>query len=336
MKSFIDNTLLKNLILQKNKDYQELLLEACHEADVPLDSDQMQPIYYWPTLLTCLNLESLFDNFFQLDEEHELFKALIITLNRDLDEELLMRLYDQLFVECLTHVKNLPEIDAAVLLEKIKLKKEEISTEIAPLVLPLLDYYETYLSEHRAHAMHNLILFLAWDRMCVNMAKIFEYDSASTIIRPGLNILRACLLESFQHITTQNRTSPSLFRLLEALYADEMRQENLDVHSEEGWSALCQGVRGLRSREELADVFYIDEALTTIKNNENNFSDDTILKVLTAESLERVESTLILVGYLMERIRAIDMQWPYILRPTEVVGFIPFENGYRVNRLFTK
>jgi len=327
MKAFIDNTLLDTLVSKNQENYPRVIEEACQQANLLFEKDQVQLIYYWPTLLQLLKLDSIFDNFFELKEQHPLFDAINTTINTEFDVDVLIRLYDQLFVECLTHVKNIPEIDAQFLVEKIKeIRIRAVPSDLQELISPLLDYYEKYLTFNTAHAMHNLVLFLAWDRMCVNTAILFEHDSASNTIRPGLNILKVCLLESFQHITTQNKTAPSFFRLLEALYADEMRQENLDIPTEQGWLALCQGARLLKPRNKLANVFFIDEALTTTSVIKDSPEDTQLLKILTVEPFETLQAGITVCKYLNERISLLMPEWPYLLRPIEAICFINDED----------
>lgn len=279
--------------------------------------NKLQLNYYWPTLFGLLEMENLFENFFTLEEDNPLFKAIITALNNPLNADLLMRLYDQIFVECLTHVKNMPQINDLSLIKKIKEHKHlETMQQFNELTAPLFDYYTNYLTHHRCEAMHNLILFLAWDRVCVNLAIIFEHDPSSTSIREGLNLLKACVLESFQHITSQKKSAPSFFRLLETLYADAMRQENLDHHTEAGWKILCQGAALLKPREQLADLFFIDGAIKEVSAQESLEQDS--LSFISSRSNEEIEAGVNLANYLNLEVKNWMKDWPYLVKKVDV------------------
>jgi len=336
MKIFVDNKLFKNMASQAIESKAKALVETCKQADILIDENQIQLIYQWPTLLECLDLESLFDQFFKLNEQEQLFNFLITTLTSEVDRDLLVSLYDQIFIECLTRVKNLPEINPTFLLQLIQKKKESaFSSQSKKLILPLLEYYEKYLTENPSHAMHDLILYLAWDRICVNMGPIFESPCLQAPFRQGLDVFKQCLLESFDHIRTQNRTTPSLFRLMETLYADEMRQENLQVHSENEWLILCQGARALKQREDIADVYYIDGALVNRQRDSDKIPQDPLI-LLTMDPVSNVESGLCLAHYLNEKIRLKIPDWPYLFNGVKIICLVANEKSYQVESVIIR
>jgi len=118
--------------------------------------------------------------------------------------------------------------------------------------------YEKLLHEHPKNSIHGLILYLAWDRLCIYMSQIFDYQSTDSVFQENLKVLKECLVESYMHITEQGRTRPSLFRLAEALYYYEMREEYLQTHSEGDWGVLSKSVTVLSSKERIVDVLYVD------------------------------------------------------------------------------
>ena len=137
--------------------------------------------------------------------------------------------------------------------------------------------------------------------MCVALSAIFEQPKIKH--SQGLKVLKDCLIESFQHITAQGTAKPSFFRLIETLYAYEMRDENLDNYTEADWLTLCQSSLSLRPREELIDVEYIDQAL----------NDEPII-VLTSDSEEKVRLSFSLANYM---IKSHDLN--YTLSPAKVI-----------------
>ncbi len=125
----------------------------------------------------------------------------------------------------MTHIKALPCIQAPFLIDRIQKKRQSLAlSQINEIFAQSLDDYEQSLLQNPSYTMHDLILYLAWDRVCINLAVIFEHDFSNANHR-GLEVLKECLLESFQHITSEGRTIPSFFRAIEALYAYQMRMK---------------------------------------------------------------------------------------------------------------
>jgi hypothetical protein len=233
----------------------------------------------WPTLLECLSLGDLLADF-------PLFN-LASSLKPEMSQESLFSLFDELFAEILTLVKNLPQIDRPVLLQRIQEVKIEQFRD------PLKKYEALFL-EQPYETMHDLILYLAWDRVCINLAHLFE--TAHPDLNPYLRVLKECLLESFIHITKTGKSTPSFFRLMETFYAFYMREENLQSYSETEWLILCQSSAALKPREELPDVFYIDQARQGSKGT-----------IFTTQSAETVQATLSLYTLIVNREKE---NWP--------------------------
>lgn len=327
MKTFIDNKLIQK-ITSETVDKENSLLKAYLKAGILTNDQPMQVMLGWPSLLEYLDLESLFENFPTLDNQNELFALIISTLPLESEKDFLIRLYDQVFVECLTHVKALPQIDPTFLIQRIQQKRQSS----LKLFAQSLDRYERLLLEHPAHIMHDLILYLAWDRVCVNLAILFEYRSPEVDIRSGLDVLKECLLESFQHITAHGRTAPSLFRLMEALYAYQMREENLPIYTDSEWSILCQSACALKPREILSDVWYIDAAVTDDQKLKEMDKEKKNLRVLTMDSVDKVQACLAFVHYMIDKLK-LETEWQYSLCPIEVVCLQEYGNDLVVNAM---
>lgn len=272
----------------------------------------------WSSLLEYLGLGSVFSHLPVFDPTHPFFVACISTLYTNKDKETFFYIYDRLFAENLNQIQALPEINASFLLQAIKKEREKSSfLEVKKVFVPTLVAYEAALLAHTLDTMHDLILYLAWDRMCVCMAHLFNYPSTDPKFINGLDILKECLIESYQHIAQQGRTSPGIYRMLEALFFYQMREENLQKHTDADWILLNQSFPVLKSEDQLADFFYIDEAMIAkdkLKNEEENPA-----YYLTLDSPDRVHARLALVQYMLEKLKSINHQWNYVLLPKKIV-----------------
>lgn len=306
MKIVTDHLLIKK-ILAHTVD-ENMLREACSDAKNFSVDEKIEVIFDWNALFEYLDLELIFKNFPKFNDEHPLFHHFLSILEEN-DPNVWMNLFDQLFALCLTDVKNMQEINQAFLITEIQKKREASNLNV--LFEKTLVWYERLLSDATYHTIHDLTLYLAFDRVCVSLATLFEHPSPNKKIIPGLKVLRDCLIESFQHITLQGRTAPSFFRLIEAIYAYEMRDENLDNHTEEEWLNLCQSSRALRPREELIDVKYIDYALRG----------DGEMIALTSDSDEVVKSSYSLASYVMQKLKQEVPGWSFSLKPIHVIHF---------------
>ena len=290
MKTYIDSR-----VMRKAEGLKELVI----------GDDQDWIFFGWSSLLKYLNMEPLFENFPVFNEENDLFSFMILAIARDEKEEFIIRLYDQVFVECLTHVKAIPQIQPEFILAEIR-KNQSKNKKISFS----LDEYEQLLLETPYEAIHSLILYLAWDRVCVNLTKVFEYVFLDLKGRKGLETLKKCLVESFLHITEQGKSLPSFFKLKEALYAYQMREENLQIHTEEEWLVLCQGLGVLEHGGDLSDVVYIDAALG--KGLEP-------VKIVTLDPTEEVKIGLSLGRCLVGKLKKEFPEWQYDFAPLEIV-----------------
>lgn len=315
MKFFADNKLIKRMnSAEKEKNS---FLAACSNANLLTDNHPIHITLGWSSLLEYLNLDNLLDSFPTFDHQNELFALIIYLLPLESERELLIRSYDQVFVECLTYIKALPQIDPTFLLNQIQQKQKSLS-QADILFIQSFAQYEKRLLEHPAHFMHDLILFLAWDRVCVNLAIIFEHVSHIDVLK-GLDILKECLLESFQHITAHGRTTPGFFRLVEALYAYEMREENLQIHTEDEWTILCQSASALKSRNILGDVWYIDAAIVDDEKLKKMQQQKTAIRVFTLDFADKLKACLSLVDYMINKLKGKTLEWRYSLAPVEVI-----------------
>lgn len=307
MKIVIDNHVLRVLVQHPTLLMENLLL-ANSENEIRLR---------WPTLLDYLELDSIFASLPIFDESHPVFVACVKTLYANEDKEVLFYLYDQLFAECLNQIKNLPQINAPFLLQAMHEKQDKPMTEeVKKMLSPALAGYKAILLNNPHDTLHNLILYLAWDRMCMNVARLFNYQSTDPKFIHGLAVLKECLVESYQHITGQGRTFPSLYRMIESLFFYQMREEHLQTHTESEWALLSQIFPLLQAEDKLADVYYIDDALTLEGQVSRKHSDNTYL---TLDSPQNVQSKLALAQYVIAKLKTEIPQWNFILEPTNIV-----------------
>ncbi len=263
------------------------------------DSDA---VFSLPRVFAELGLDSLLETFPQF-EKSELFSVIIFCLKEGKDKEILIRLYDQIFVECLTYVKSYEEIAPGALLESIK-RKQNLTLDLRFLEKRLqINPYET---------IHDITLYLAWDRVCVYSAILFEYPFKEPCAIQGLDVFKDCLLESYQHIKGQARSDPSFFRLMEALYAYYMREEKLQTHTEQEWQILCRSATVLRPRDLLCDVSYVDFSVKKTGDVKNPCT------VFTSDCEEVVQNSLAFAGCIMKKIQKHDASWVYEIDPIHI------------------
>jgi len=265
---------MKRQFLKTFIDYK-LIQRMNQKEEIDLPNCELMKALSWPAFLECLEMRSsLFKDLPSFDSQNTLFNLVKRILSTSSEKDLIIRLYDQIFVEALTQIKSIPELSIEFLLDRVQ-KKKQTSFFKEPL-----EIYEKLLIHQPYPLLHDLTLYLAWDRMCVYMATLFDDQE----MLQGLEILKDCLVESFDHITKQKKTSPSFFRLLEALYAYFLREEHLQIHSKEEWDVFCKASALLKNREELSDVCYIDEFLGSSVPG----------KALTIDCPNQVEITLAL------------------------------------------
>lgn len=297
MELIIDNQIVKVLIHHPSSIVKH-----------PLLVDSRNRINFrWPSLLEYLGLGSLLLSLSTFDQTHPLFVACISTLHANEEKEVFFHVYDHLFVENLNQIKALPQINPPFLLQAIKEQRQK--TE---MFAPTLAAYEMALEENPSQTMHDLILYLAWDRMCIWMARLFDYQSTNPKFIKGIAIVKECLIESYQHIAQQGKTSPGIYRMLESLVFYQMREENLQKHTDSEWRMLSQSFELFKSQEELPDFFYIDDAVTFVEREDSTC-------YLTLDSPDRVNSRLILAQYMIDKLKMEIPGWSYALRPSKLV-----------------
>lgn len=150
--------------------------------------------------------------------------------------------------------------------------------------------------------MHDLILYLAWDRMCVCTARLFDYQSNDPKFIKGIRVLRDCLIESYQHIAQQGRTTPGIYRMIESVFFYQMREENLGKLLPAQWTILTQSFQALKGQDELADFFYIDDGVTLEKVLKMEEEDSECY--LTLDSPNRVNARLSLAQCMMDQLKS--------------------------------
>jgi hypothetical protein len=260
-------------------------------------------VFGWPSFLEYLNLDLLLPT---IDENHPLFQASIATLHTDQEHEALLYIYDNLFALNLTQVKTHPQMNAPFLLHALKIQREKHAS--LPILEPTLTQYEKRLSSQPADAMHDLVLYLAWDRMCITMGRIFDYQSNNPAFHRGLSVFKQCLLESFQHISEQKKTSPSLYRMLEALFFYEMREEKIPKHTEDQWEIFTQTFPVLKGQDELVDFLYIDE------------QEDLSAAYFAADAADKVDTRLLFARFMTEKIKNEIPDWKFLYTPRTVIS----------------
>lgn len=264
----------------------------------------------WPAFLEYLGLGSLLAGFPAFGPEEPLFTATAKTLASTAEKEVLLYIYDRLFTEALNRVRALPQVNAAFLFEAIQgQKKASPFPEVEQALAPALKGYENALLERPLDTLHDLTLYLSYDRMCAWMARLFDFPSDDPRFLQGIAVLRECLVESYQHIFRHGRTVPGVFRLVEALYAYQMREENLPKHTEAEWELLSQSVPVLHPEGELADS-YIDDAIApSSKEGKEQFC------YLLSEEPSVVKKRLALAHHMVGKLQEQIPQWDFSLSP---------------------
>lgn len=272
-----------------------------------------QVILKWPTLLKYLNLDvgALFTTL-PFEESQPLFQTALATLVNHEKKEDLFELYDLLFAEILTGVKNLPQLQPQVLLHAL------MESKIKPSFEMTLHSYEKALREDASKTLHDLILYLGWEHMCVCLSRLLDYQSQDPQFIAALQILKECLIESYQHIMHQGRTTPSIYRLFEALFFYEMREERIDTHLAEEWTILSQSFPLIKDQHSPADCFYIDDAVVSVDlpKEITEFSDC----YATLDSQVQIDARFAFALCLMNKIKKEVPNWNYMLQKPQIIS----------------
>lgn len=301
-------------IIVDNKIVNLLIHDATTLAKNPWISSTDNSISFrWPSLLEYLGLGSLFSTLPIFDQSQPMFTACIETLSSNEEKEVIFYVFDHLFAEHLNQIKALRQINASFLLHAIEERRAKAEKFISSTLLN----YEKAFKENASHAMHDLILYLAWDRMCVWMGHLFNYQSTDSKFLKAITVLKECLVESYQHISRQGRTAPSFYRMLEALFFYQMREENIQKHTDEEWTLLSQSFPILKGQNELIDFFYIDDAMTSGSHSKKN--PENSICYLTLDSSDRVNSRLALAQYMVSKLKEEIVDWDYVLQPQQIL-----------------
>lgn len=303
MEIIIDNKVVGLLV----HDVAKLIEQPC------LISPGSHVTLRWPSLLEYLGLGSVFSMLPAFDHNQPLFEACVSTLCANDEKEAIFYIYDSLFAESLSQIKALPQIQAHFLLQAIKERRQTpVPQEIEKWLSSALSGYETAFVENASHMMHDLILYLAWDRMCVWMGHLFNYQTTDLKFVRAIAVLKECLIESYQHIIHQGRTIPSFYRMVEALFFYQMREESIQKHTDEEWIVLSQSFPVLKAQNELADVFYIDDAVISEQHLQKNQGNPA--RYVTLDSCHQVSARLALTQYMMSRLKQEVVDWDFILQ----------------------
>jgi hypothetical protein len=304
MKIIVDNQIVKLFVSDPTK-----ILD-----NSSIFNGENQINFRWPSLLEYLELGSILTNLSAFDSGEPLFKACVAALCANEEKEVIFHLYDRLFAENLTQISDLPQINPIFLLQAIEAQRQKVVfSEAQNMLSPALAAYETALTEKASHTMHDLILYLAWDRMCVWMARIFDYQSNDPKFIKGVSVLRECLIESYQHIAKQARTTPGIYRMLEAFVFYQMREENLEKLTVAEWTILSESFPMLKAQDKLVDFFYIDDAV--IPEEDLNSPEC----YLTLDTSERVNTRLRLAQFMIDALKSEVPGWNYTLRPQKII-----------------
>jgi hypothetical protein len=274
--------------------------------------------FSWPSFLEYLELGQIMSQLPTFDHTSILFTAAVSALCEVDNPEDLFYIYDSLFTETIKQVKSLPEIDARFLLKKIDEKRNKLSFwEMEKILSPALAAKEKALRDHPLDTMHDLVLYLSWDRMCVCMARLFDYQCSDPRYIQNMKKLKWCLVESYQHIATQGKTSPSFYRMIESLFYYQVREEHLQLHPEADWELLTKSFPVLKDPNELVDCFYIDHAVVP-----ESQADESLFCHLTLDPPEIVQDRLALAQYMVSRLKEEIPQWKFTLRPGNIIHLL--------------
>lgn len=288
------------------------------ESPLLLNNPNLSPTSHllalkWPSLFTYLGLETLFAALPVFGPSQVIFEA-CVTILKDNQEKDVFYMYDRLFTEKVREIQALPQIQAPFLLQKLQEQRKQLPS-LEALLDTTLDSYEAAFAAHASWTMHDLILYLAWDRMCLCVARLLDYQLEEPRFIKNLQVLKECLVESYQHITQQGRTQPGIFRMLEALLFYQMREENIEKHTDDQWTILIQSLSLLPPQEMLADFFYIDDAIGSF----NLTNSKPTVQYLTCDARCNVERRCIFVQYMLEQLKRDTPSWSYTWQSREII-----------------
>ena len=245
----------------------------------------------WSSFWGSLEKEELIQEFSFCERGDALFQATITSLLEIQEESDLFYLYDSLFSSCLQKVYSLPWLQLGSFIQEIvdqKKKKKGTWEE------NLLESYEKAFRTEGPSKIHDFILSFAWDRFCLLSATLFDFPSQERRFLKNLAKFRDCLIDSYHHIRDQRKSSPSFFRLVNALFYYEVREERIDLHQPQEWEILTQSFPLLLSDDEISSCSYIDFFMQEGKGEK--------VQILTVDSLEVVQRKKALSSLFLQKI----------------------------------
>lgn len=281
---------------------------SCGEA-VPEINDFQTIIFKWPTLLKFLKLDPM-PQLKTWDETNPIFQLYLKSLFSITEKELLYHIYDMLFAETIGEIKSLKDLSKKNLLEKI----ENISNQNKNIINALQSFQSDF-SGSNSKAMHDLILYLSFERMCHCLSKFLDYQTKDLTYTHNLKVLRECLIDSYVHIRSQGNCFLSFYTLIESLFFFEMREENLSKHTDEEWKVLNQTFSVLKQDEGLTSCFYIDDALSELETSKNT----SPKSYLSCESKEIVEIRLNFANVMLKKLQNEIPSFQYVLKPLLII-----------------
>ncbi len=286
MRIIADNKIIRDLVIDPETRLANPVFQI-PEAEIQFE---------WPSLLEYIGLGTIYSELPPFDHTHKLFDVIVETLTKHDEEGVVFHIYDHLFAENLREISSLQQIKTPYILEAIERQRKMPSYHAASqFISKTLDEYEKRFREDAPNTIHDLILYLGWDRMCASVSYLFNHQSDKPKFIEGIKGIGDCLIESYQHISSHGRTAPGASRMIETLFYYEMREEVMHLHSEPIWEMLSKSFPGLKSPEALIDFLYIDNAVIPFEK----YADD---EYVTLDSPEIVLARLNLANYILPRL----------------------------------
>lgn len=294
-------------IIADNKIIQELVNNPEPRLKDPIFQNPDAFIHFeWPSLLQFIGYDDIFAEMPAFDHTHKLFHAIVDTFTKHDEDEVVFHIYDHLFAENLKEISSIQKIKAPVILQAIHKQMDKPSYALtSKLLSKTLSIYEKKLFEDTENTIHDLILYLGWDRMCVSVSYLFNYQTDEPKYIEAIKVMGDCLIESFQHISQHGRTAPGISRMIETLFYYEMREEIMHDHPEPVWQMLTQSFPALKSHDSLIDFLYIDNAVIPFEK----YLDD---EYMTVDSPELIKARFNLANYILPPLN-------YSLSPKKII-----------------
>ena len=275
-------------------------------------------VFGWPSLLEYLGCGALLAELPSFEPGTPLFDASISSLALPQEKEVLFYIYDHLFTENLRQIKSLSKIDAPSLLRMLEDQSQRLSSlEIGKNLVSTLISFEEAFRGRPSLEMHDLILYLAWDRMCLTVGKLFDYQSSNPNYINGIEVFRECLIESYSHIVQQGRTRPGAYRMIEALFFYEMREERLQTHTSAEWTMLSKSFPLLKPQNELVDFSYVDYLV--VPESEKEVDHESLSAFLTGDEIVNIDLRISLAKFILNKLKEQYSNWNNVLLPQRII-----------------